>query len=335
MKFYSWLALATAPLAMANKVQNAYPDNAARAIELEVDDRSIAIDAGMSGHGITANSLTEIIIIWANPGGGAATTTYNDKVTVTQTVTVGGQTTTTAAAAATHTVTVGGAAGLVYSPPQLDNIPVGDFVIFEFQSMNHTVTQSAFDTPCKKLEGGMDSGFQPNPNNTISPAPQVAMQVMASTPLCKSLIICIISRTRLMISLGFYCRQKGHCGKGMVFSINPTAAKTQAMFQQMAIAQNGTGAATPITGGSSSVAAPPPAAQTSAAAPAAPPAQSAPPAAGSVTAGKGTVGADGSCSCFVQCAPGSFPVNAAQGVGARGGWGGKLIPILPPIIHTD
>lgn len=311
MKFYSWLALASAPLAMANKVQNAYPDNAARAVELELDERSIAIASGMAGHGITANSLTEIIIIWANPGGGAATTTYNQKVTVTETVTVGGQTTTAAAAGATHTVTVGGAAGLVYSPPQLNNIPVGDTVIFEFQSMNHTVTQSAFDTPCKKLEGGMDSGFQANPNNTISPAPQVAMQVMASTP------------------LWFYCRQKGHCGKGMVFSINPTAAKTQAQFQQMAIAQNGTGAATPITGGTSSAAPAPPPAQSSAAAappPAAPPA--APPAsgdnAGSITPGKGTVGADGSCSCFVQCSPGSFPVNAAQGVGAHGGWGGAL-----------
>lgn len=121
----------------------------------------------------------------------------------------------------------------------------------------------------------------------------------------------------------------------MVFSINPTAAKTQAQFQQMAIAQNGTGAATPITGGSSSAAPAPPPAQSAppAAAPpaAAPPAQSAPPAAAppaggdnSIQPGKGTVGADGSCSCFVQCAPGSFPVNAAQGVGSTGGWGGAL-----------
>jgi hypothetical protein len=40
---------------------------------------------------------------------------------------------------------------------------------------------------------------------------------------------------------GFFCGQKGHCGKGMTFSINPTANKTQEMFKQMAIAQNGTG----------------------------------------------------------------------------------------------
>lgn len=182
MKFGSLLALATAPLAIATKVQNAYPDNVARGKEIDLDAKAIAI-----ANGITADANTEIVIIWVNPGSGAATTTINQKVTVTQTVTVGGQTSTAVAPGATHTVTVGGAAGLAYSPPQLDNIPIGDTVVFEFQSKNHTVTQSAFNTPCKKLEGGMDSGFQPNPNNTISPPPQVAMQVMVSTPLCKSL----------------------------------------------------------------------------------------------------------------------------------------------------
>jgi hypothetical protein len=117
----------------------------------------------------------------------------------------------------------------------------------------------------------------------------------------------------------------------MVFSINPTAAKTQAMFQQMAIAQNGTGAASPITGGTSAPA-PPPAASTSSAA--APPAAAAPPPAassGTIATGSGSVGADGSCACTCQCAPGSFPVNAAQGVGAHGGWGGKSNPNIPSI----
>ena len=39
---------------------------------------------------------------------------------------------------------------------------------------------------------------------------------------------------------GFYCKQKGHCGKGMTFSINPTEEKSQAKFRQAAIDQNGT-----------------------------------------------------------------------------------------------
>lgn len=58
-------------------------------------------------------------------------------------------------------------------------------VVFTFLSNNHTATQSAFATPCDPLAGGMDSGFVPNVNNTVSPPPQVAMQVTVATPLCK------------------------------------------------------------------------------------------------------------------------------------------------------
>lgn len=132
-------------------------------------------------------SKTNVIIIWVNGGNGAETTTVNEKVTITQTVTAGGgDATGTPAAAASHTVTVGGPGGLIYQPDQLNDVPIGDTVIFEFLSQNHTVTQSSFDLPCDPLSGGMDSGFMPNPNNTVSPPPQVAMQVMVDTPLCKS-----------------------------------------------------------------------------------------------------------------------------------------------------
>ena len=116
----------------------------------------------------------------------------------------------------------------------------------------------------------------------------------------------------------------------MTFSINPTAAKTQAMFQSMAIAQNGTGAGTGITGGQ----APPPAAG------AAPPnatggAAAAPPAEAGGAAGAGGAAAapptmgqgqiqNGACVCAVSCSVGSFPAAQAQGVGAFGGLPGKL-----------
>lgn len=59
-------------------------------------------------------------------------------------------------------------------------------VVFTFESQNHTVTQSAFTTPCEKLTGGMDSGFMANINNTVSPSPQMAMQVTVATPICMS-----------------------------------------------------------------------------------------------------------------------------------------------------
>jgi hypothetical protein len=81
-------------------------------------------------------------------------------------------------------VTVGGSAGLVYTPNTIQ-AAIGDMVIFTFMSLNHTVTQSAFAAPCVKLSGGMDSGFMPNINNTIVPAPQMAMQVTVATPICK------------------------------------------------------------------------------------------------------------------------------------------------------
>lgn len=62
---------------------------------------------------------------------------------------------------------------------------IGDAIEFEFLAANHTVTQSSFDTPCKRLPDGMDTGFVPNPNNTVVPAPKMAMQVTVDTPICE------------------------------------------------------------------------------------------------------------------------------------------------------
>lgn len=183
MKFSTAAALAMAPLSMAARFRNSAPADAAKR-DTSLAPRDLLLSKGMKGHGITAHATTEIIIIWANPGGGAETTTVNEKVTVTETVVAGGEAT-PPAAAASHTVTVGGPGGLIFQPDQLNNVPIGDTVVFEFLSQNHTVTQSPFDTPCDALDGGMDSGFMPNPDNTVSPAPQVAMQVMVDTPLCK------------------------------------------------------------------------------------------------------------------------------------------------------
>lgn len=199
MKVSTALSLVAAPLAMAQRARDDYSAAIVdRDIETELDDRGITVVKGMRGSGININALTEVVIIWNNPGNNAATTVINKQVTVTQTVTAGvggtvigtstvmeGQTATVPAKGASHTVTVGGPGGLAYQPDQLNNIPVGDTVVFEFLSQNHTVTQSPFDTPCKALQGGMDSGFQANPNNTVSPPPQVAMQVMTDKPLCK------------------------------------------------------------------------------------------------------------------------------------------------------
>ncbi|KAM3443013.1 hypothetical protein MY4824_000718 [Beauveria thailandica] len=361
MKWSTTVSLAVAPLAaMAanNKMRKTYPVSVNPRAEAasQLDGRSIAIINGMKGHGLTVGALDQVVIIWVNPGNNAPTTSINNPAhpgagkgeatatpgkgeappaeappaeappaetppaeSATTTTASESETTTAPAAGATHSVSVGGDGSLAYNPPSL-RARVGDIIVFGMLSPNHTVTQSSFDAPCVPLEGGMDSGFLPNPNNTIIPPPQVAFQVMTPDP------------------LWFYCRQKGHCGKGMVFSINPTTNKTQALFQAKAIAGNGTGEATPITGGTANpgaAPAPPPPAnaeepnESTTTEPAATEAPASPAAGGEgegsadATTGTGTVGADGSCTCVVACNAGGFPA-AAQGAGAFGGFAGTL-----------
>lgn len=228
----------------------------------------------------------EIVVLWVNNGGGAATSVVN----VATSVQANG-----AAAAATHTVAVGGDAGLVFVPDSV-NAAIGDSVVFVFYAQNHTVTQSTFDTPCKKFEGGFDSGFKENINNTVIPPPMLAFQVTVDTP------------------LWFYCRQKAHCGKGMTFSINPSPAKSQADFVQLAIAQNGTDSTpnivegtTTVGGGGAAAATPDTISNVSS----------------DMVTGSGSADAGGACSCSCLCGVSSFPL-AAQGIGAFGGVPGSV-----------
>lgn len=298
MRFSAIATLAAAPLALANSLQS---DLSARGlvdrqvdVTVEQGDASTLSSLASQGISVASGSATEIILIWVNNGGGAPTQTINAMSSVAG----------ASASAATHNVTVGGSAGLVYSPDSVV-ANIGDMVIFNFESQNHTVTQAAFAQPCVKIANGMDSGFMPNPNNSVSPPPAMAMQVTVATP------------------LWFYCRQNGHCGKGMTFSINPNNAttggnKTQAAFQQLAIAQNGTGSATAITGGSSNsgsssvVAAPPVATTASAAA-----------AGATMASGTGSVN-NGACECSCLCGQAAFPQASVQGIGMFGGMSGAM-----------
>ncbi|RKF81958.1 putative serine-threonine rich, partial [Golovinomyces cichoracearum] len=129
------------------------------------------------------------LLIWVNVGGDHSTQQVNPPMQM-------------KSEGMTHNVVVGGKKGLVFEPEQI-HAAVGDMVIFQFMSKNHTVTQSSFDKPCEPMDKGMDSGFMPNPDDIMAPAPQVAMQVTG------------------MKALWFYCKQATHCGKGMTFSINP------------------------------------------------------------------------------------------------------------------
>ncbi|TLS20872.1 uncharacterized protein PpBr36_10853 [Pyricularia pennisetigena] len=338
MKFSSALALGAAPLALAKAAHNVYPvkrsSDGIMANSVQISSNPNALEQllglGMSGVGLTKEKgtalKTDIIVIWLNQGGGAPTTQINrqETVTVTKTVTDGTPGPTPpagggAGTGTTHNVTVGGPKGLIFEPNEI-KAKVGDMVVFKFLSQNHTVTQSAFDTPCDPLAGGMDSGFQANPNNTINPPPLVAMQVMVETP------------------LWFYCRaaQGAHCGKGMVFSINPTAEKTHSQFASKAIASKGLGGGgaitgNPTTGGGAAPPAANPAAPATSSSLAPLPAAggaAATPATGNTsgkpTTGQGKLQPDGSCQCVVTCAAGSFPAMGVQGLNNFGGMAGSI-----------
>ncbi|KAG7440890.1 Cupredoxin [Guyanagaster necrorhizus] len=117
------------------------------------------------------------------------------------------------ASAANITVKVGENDGLTYDPTNV-TAAAGDIIQFEFVAKNHTVTQSTFADPCQKMTTpteGVDSGFVPV-NGTTFPVWSFTVN-NASAP------------------LWFYCAQTGHCAKGMVFAINPTANKSFAAFQ--------------------------------------------------------------------------------------------------------
>ncbi|MCJ1315270.1 hypothetical protein MMC15_000586 [Xylographa vitiligo] len=120
----------------------------------------------------------------------------------------------------THMVTVGGSTN-VFSPNSVA-AAMGDFIEFVFMATNHSLTQSTFNTPCIKLVGGIDTGAMTNVNGMVAPPPHVTIQITSLT------------------ALFFFSEQVNVCGMGMVFSVNPTANMTEAMFIQKAMMENGT-----------------------------------------------------------------------------------------------
>jgi len=163
--------------------------------------------------------------------------------TVTQTVALGSQTWTTvyesyanspdptpvAAQGTEHRVTVGANGGLTFDPPSIKAAP-RDTIIFEFRAKNHTVTQSSFGAPCRKLEltsttgqKGFDSGFIPV-DASATTFPTYNVTVNDVNP------------------IWVYCRQANHCGQGMVFAVSSdeTSDRNYTAFAALAKNINGT-----------------------------------------------------------------------------------------------
>lgn len=168
---------------------------------------------------------------------GAPPSPYNPgqdhQAAVTVTITESAAPTTGAAYGArqTHRVEVGTFNGEVKFVPNQVNAEIGDVVEYDFLAQSHSLTQSEFLTPCT-YNGGFDTNLnQPNPKNE-SGLFVVPFEVTTKKP------------------QWFYCKQAGppnHCGKGMVFGLNPGNKMDQ--FIQNAIKQNGNLAAGPASTG--------------------------------------------------------------------------------------
>ncbi|EMR84409.1 putative extracellular serine-rich protein [Botrytis cinerea BcDW1] len=107
-----------------------------------------------------------------------------------------------AADAKVHTVVVGSTntSLLLFTPQEITAKP-GDTVEFQFHERNHTVTQSAFDSPCQPMANAINSGF----------VPVAANQSMITT------FTMTVNSTDPMF---MYCAQGKHCQAGMVLTIN-------------------------------------------------------------------------------------------------------------------
>ncbi|KAG1819666.1 uncharacterized protein BJ212DRAFT_1428132 [Suillus subaureus] len=175
-------------------------------------------------------------------------TTPTGVVTATATVTGGGQTMTTtygsfpgssaptSGTSTDHKVVVGGST-LTYTPSNI-TAQIGDTVTFQFMQKNHTATQSTFADPCRALtltstsgQVGFDSGFMAVAS-TATTFPTYTVKINDTAP------------------IWVYCKQSGHCGQGMVFSVNAveSGANNYAAFKAQAIRLNGTSSSTTSTG---------------------------------------------------------------------------------------
>jgi len=130
---------------------------------------------------------------------------------------------TSTSATTTHSIQVGPSGQLVYSPSNI-SANVGDTVAFFFNPKNHTVTQSSFAKPCERLEASagnvaLDSGFIPTTASLTTVGYSFVVNDTTSP-------------------LWFYCRQIGHCSKGMVFAVNANENRTFAAFQANAESSN-------------------------------------------------------------------------------------------------
>lgn len=193
------------------------------------------------------------------------------------------------------------APALIFSPDHVFATP-GDIVRFDFMQKNHSVAQSTFSEPCVAVDGGFQSGFMPNPQGT-EPNPVFEFAVPDMKP------------------IWMFCQQANHCGKGMVFAVNPSNAtgsptdKNMDNYKQLAISKFGTGSASATVSAAGETATvngtDAPGTATAVA----------PAAVASVASGSGNDGGGQACACQCLCGVNAFPTSV--GTGQFGGFLGK------------
>lgn len=185
---------------------------------------------------------------------------------------------------------------------------------FMFLGNNHSVVQTTMDAPCTPSANGFNTGFKPNEQNDLTAAPMMDLPVTATTPLYMS------------------CLQVTHCGKGMIFTVNPPpegAAGSHTNFKRVAITIGNPGlknAGIQAAGAVPQLAGPavsirPQGAGAAAATGAALPA-------GTTVPGVGRQGNGQPCSCNCLCGAGMAAAPANAGMGGFGGVVGEFLGVL-------
>lgn len=95
---------------------------------------------------------------------------------------------------------------------------VGDVIQFQFSNGNHTVTQSAADSPCHPLVGGVNSGHIPFVDNQTTVG-TFNMPVLSTD------------------TMFMYCATGPHCQEGQVMVVNPNDVEQIVNYTKLAMAQ--------------------------------------------------------------------------------------------------
>ncbi|KAG8940695.1 hypothetical protein FRC04_005076 [Tulasnella sp. 424] len=163
--------------------------------------------------------------------------------------------------AAVWNITVGGSAGIVFTPNQV-TAAVGDTLHFIFGPPSHSATQGTFDAPCTPMPGGFNSGFVPIPSfdaaltQHANPTRAGRTDFRCPGQLGMSKPPFILHNVHLTMPplaqtdpIWVHCQQVGHCPAGMLFAANaPSSGQTFAAYQAAAMGKSSNA----NTGGSSS-----------------------------------------------------------------------------------